>query len=166
MAKKGFDRKSFRKWLDILAKVVVKARDNHTCQIHIDDACAGAMPPGDNNCQWCHITGRNNNNLRWDLLNALTGCGHCHRWAHDNPVQFGRWLETTYPHIATYISMPVHNVHRTWKEDDYLEIERRLLEKAVELDVDFMWVPTSSGYREKFVRRLLETERRLNKEKS
>lgn len=162
MARKGFHRKAFRKWLDILAKVVVKARDSHTCQIHIDDKCAGTMMPGDHNCQWCHITGRNNNNLRWELLNALTGCGHCHRWAHDNPTKFGRWFNAKYPYVQTFLDLPEHDVHHTWKETDYLEIERRLLEKAVELDVDFMWVPTSSGYRGKFVRRLLETKRRLS----
>ena len=96
MAKK-FQARPFKRWLDALAREIVKTRDDRTCQIG-RPGCYGTMLPKDKNCQWCHIKSRNTNDLRWDAINALTGCGHCHQWAHANPDSFGVWFAEKYPH--------------------------------------------------------------------
>jgi hypothetical protein len=147
MAKK-FSKKAFRSWLDTLAKVCVKTRDNYTCQIKHDDKCAGRMQPLDKNCQWCHIESRSSNNWRWSPLGAICGCGHCHAWAHSKPVQFGIWFADKYPIRNVLLSMPISN--HTWRESDFKDMERRLLEIAVILKVDVLNVPTISGHRRRF----------------
>lgn len=40
-----------------------------------------------------HIRSRVRLNLRYDLENGLCLCHACHRWAHQNPVDFTWWLE-------------------------------------------------------------------------
>ena len=140
---KTFSRKAFREWLDILAKVCVKTRDNFTCQIQRPEdhtgACAGRMQPLDYNCQWCHIISRNSYNWRWSLLNALCGCGHCHNWAHANPVPFGIWFAEKYPIRNVLLNIPLRNV--TWRKSDFEDMERRLVEMAIILNVDILHIP-------------------------
>ena len=42
--------------------------------------------------------------LRYDPMNFLALCGGCHRWFwHDNPLQAGKWFETTYPERKVYL---------------------------------------------------------------
>ena len=143
-----FRKKPFRKWLDCLAKVIVKTRDDWTCQIQHDDECSGEMQPLSFNCQWCHIKSRNSNNFRWDLLNALTGCGHCHQWAHANPHEFGVWFEAKYPHRYKYLIqyIPIH----TWRESHYREVEKALISKAKDLNIRPEVVP--QAHRKRFMR--------------
>ena len=145
-----FKAKSFKKWLDILAAAVVKTRDNFTCQIVHDPACAGTMELLDQNCQCCHIISRSSNNTRWDLLNLITGCGHCHNWAHKNPVEFGIWFGGKYPHRLEYLRK-LPKASRTWKEADFRYWEDFLLKKAIDLNVDCMAV--NMAYRERFIRK-------------
>ena len=148
-----FSKKAIRSWLDTLAKVCVKTRDDFTCQIQ-HEGCAGAMMPLDNNCQWCHIVSRNSNNLRWVLLNALCGCGHCHQWVHANPTAFGVWFANKYPYRYDYLNAP--RKLRTWREPDFRLIEKQLLLKAIDLEVDVLHVPTISGHRRRFEIRIEE----------
>lgn len=157
MAKRKFHKRAFREWLDTLAKVVVKTRDDFTCQIQHDNECSGTMKPLDYDCQWLHIKSRKSNNLRWNLFNAMCGCGHCHGWAHDNPIAFGVWFTTKYPELYKYLNMP-RETH-TWRENDYKLIERQLLRKAIDLDVDFLTVPDRGrGYRDRFRKRIAELD--------
>ena len=148
-----FKKKAFRTWLDVLTKVVVKARDDYTCQ-----RCGKKLIPGDNNTQWCHIKSRKSNQWRWDLNDAITMCGSCHATTTDNPDEFGIWFKEKWPARHEHINTPYKP--RTWKEQDYKDVEAYLLEKAIELEVDFMHVPTSSGYRARFCRRIKEFQDR------
>ena len=129
MAKK-FRAKPLKKWLDTLAAAVVKTRDNSTCQIVHDPACAGTMLPLDQNCQCCHIISRGSNETRWDLFNLITGCGHCHKWGHDNPAEFGMWFRGKYPHRLQYLSQ-FPKEKRTWRESDFRYWETFLLQILV-----------------------------------
>jgi hypothetical protein len=149
-----FKVKPFKKWLDCLAGVIVKTRDNFQCQIVHDPACAGTMQPLDLNCQCCHIISRSSNNTRWDLLNLITGCGHCHNFAHKNPVEFGVWFAGKYRHRIDWIDCVSRQSKKTWRQSDFEEIERKLLQKAIDLNVDYLHVNTK--YRDRFKRRFEE----------
>lgn len=153
--KKKFNTKAFKKWLDVLCKVVVKTRDGFACQMRHDEKCSGTMVPLDFNCQWCHIKSRKSNNTRWDLLNAVTGCGHCHSWGHDNPNEFGVWFAMAFPARNHYLSIPKEL--KTWREDDFKEVEAFLLIKTIDLKVDPMNVP--AAYRIRFIRKIKDLER-------
>lgn len=150
-----FRVKPFKKWLDVLAAIIVKTRDDFTCQITHDSECTGGMSPLDENCQWCHIKSRNSNATRWEQLNAITGCGHCHAWAHANPVEFGIWFNTKYPHRKDAIEyLEILNRRKTWRKCDFELIESVLLQKAMNLNVDYMHVNTA--YRLRFKRKIEE----------
>lgn len=43
--------------------------------------------------QCAHIYSRRYVNTRWDLENSLCLCARCHRWGHDKPLDFARWVE-------------------------------------------------------------------------
>jgi len=155
MSRKRFSKKAFRDWLDTLAKVCVKTRDGFTCQIQHDSECAGTMESLDNNCQWCHIKSKKSYNLRWDFLNILCGCGHCHAWGHSNPNEFGVWFAKKYPWRDEYINMPRAN--KVWREPDFKEVESFLLGKAIDLEVDVLSIPDRArGYRKRFENKIKE----------
>src|SRR5574342_744519 len=59
-------------------------------------------------CEWCHSTvnqlqdahviSRSNKTLRWDIMNHLCLCSHCHRFKwHENPLLANQWFKETYP---------------------------------------------------------------------
>lgn len=148
-----FRKKPFREWLDVLAKTVVKTRDDFTCQINHNGKCSGSMEALSRDCQWVHIKSRKSNNTRWDMLNAICGCAHCHTWAHDNPDEFGLWFFDKYPYRSNYLNTV--RKHYTWREESYKHIERKLLEKAIDLKVDILNVPIR--YRQRFIKRIKET---------
>ena len=166
MAKRKFSKSAFREWLDTLAKVVVKTRDEFTCQINHDEDCSGTMTPLDNNCQWCHIKSKKSYNFRWELLDALCGCGHCHAWAHANPNEFGVWFAKKYSRRNEYLNIPRDN--RTWRECDFWDVEAFLLQKCIDLNVDVLNVPDRGGwkFRAKFLRRVDEFKHEALKEQN
>jgi hypothetical protein len=43
--------------------------------------------------QCCHIYSRRYRHTRWDTLNAVCMCAGCHFWAHQNPLDFSKWIE-------------------------------------------------------------------------
>lgn len=45
--------------------------------------------------QCAHIYSRKFGSVRFDPLNARCLCASCHRWGHDNPVDFGEWVQET-----------------------------------------------------------------------
>jgi hypothetical protein len=161
-----FRKKFFKLWLDQLCKVCVKTRDDFTCQIQqcqggkdpitgkFRPGCAGKMTFRDYNCQWCHVKSRSSNNLRWDLLNSICGCGHCHHWAHANPNEFGIWLANKFPARNDYINDRAKEPRKTWREEDFREIERMLLQKCIDLEVSLECF--SKKPRKRFIKRLEE----------
>lgn len=42
--------------------------------------------------QWCHIKSRKFQIIRWNPINHLCLCAKCHRWGHDEPDAFTRWI--------------------------------------------------------------------------
>ena len=110
------------------------------------------MEPLSPDCQWCHIKSARRYHSRWLMFNALCGCAHCHRWAHDNPVEFGEWFAKRLPHSAKLLAVP--REARTWREDDFRLIEQTLLIHAVDLKVDLLHFPEQ--YRKRFQRAVKE----------
>lgn len=156
MAKRKFNKVQFRKWLDCIAKVTCKTDDNFTCQMKLAEDCQGRMMPLDNNCQWCHIKSKQSYKVRWLPENAVTGCGQCHAYAHDNPDEFIEWFEEKYPHRNRIINVAKNKPDKTWKEDDFKAMEKELLIEAERVGVDYMNAPTTSGYNLKLKRKLEE----------
>ena len=46
------------------------------------------------NLHTAHIFSRKFNSVRFDEMNALCLCARCHRFAHDEPTEYTKWLET------------------------------------------------------------------------
>ena len=138
MAKKKFKKKPFRAWLDFLAKNVVKADANYTCEIQQANDCPVNLRPLDKNTQWIHIKSRNSNIVRWDTRNALCGCGQCHQWGHANPNEFGAWFADTYKYRNECINELIRRPPFPWKEEHFRAVERGLLIEAKECNLDYM----------------------------
>jgi len=111
-----FKAKQFKHWLDDLARATVKARDGHTCQW-----CK--VKVSGYNCQWSHIRSRKYNNTRWQMSNAVTLCGRCHRRWHDEPLAGAEWLYTSPPKCV----YDYEHVEGTWHQDDFEMVEKYLL---------------------------------------
>jgi hypothetical protein len=50
-----------------------------------------------NYVQWVHIRSRKYLSVRWEETNNLSLCAGCHRWAHDQPDAFTKWIDNKYP---------------------------------------------------------------------
>ena len=133
MAKKKFKKRPFKKWLDNLCKNVIKARDGRVCQ-----KC-GVRIINPYDCQWSHIKSRKANATRWLLTNALTLCGRCHAWAHANPDEYGLWFASQWPQSARINIEEAMNIH-PWKQWDFEDAERYLLEKSIDFDMPIEWL--------------------------
>ena len=79
------------------------------------------------NLQCCHIYSRKYNSVRFDEQNAVCLCARCHRWGHDNPTDFTKWLET-------FINLDRLREKRNkivkYKLDDWLQLEAVLKQKV------------------------------------
>ena len=122
-----FKAKPFKKWLDTLARVCVKERDDWTCQYEkCPKTCSGV--------DWHHVRYRTLNHLRWDLLNAISLCSSCHgEWHHGPKMQV--WFKQKYPARFDWIYSKGRH-EGTWKEQDFREVEAYLIQKCLDLDVD------------------------------
>ncbi len=69
------------------SKVVRQAAD-YTCE-----HCGVKGPRMEN----CHIFGRRAAVTRYDLLNCICMCHHCHRTFTENPIDFRNWVESRWP---------------------------------------------------------------------
>lgn len=156
MAKRNFAKKQFRKWLDCIAKVTCKTDDNFTCQMLLSENCSGTMMPLSNNCQWCHIKRKKSYNVRWLPENAITGCGSCHAFAHDNPDEFIEWFAKKYPHRLKIIDEAKRKPSKTWYESDFRQMEAALMLEAKRVGVDYINVPKGDGFPERMNRKLRE----------
>jgi len=78
-----------------------------------------------NKLNHAHVIGRANKALRYDILNAMCLCVHCHFWWHENPTESGLWFAEKYPERKTYLDWAkLKFVDRT--EDDF-----KILEAAI-----------------------------------
>ena len=154
MAKRKFSKKAFKLWLDCIAKLTCKTDDNFTCQIRLSDNCAGAMMPLDFNCQWCHIKSKKSYNVRWLFEDAITGCGSCHVYAHDNPDSFIQWFAKKYPHRLKIIDEAMRKPSKTWYESDFKAMEQELLLEAKRVGVDYLNAPIMNRWRMRLKRKL------------
>ena len=164
MAKK-FNKKAFKKWLDALCRVVVKERDGWQCRWCKKSQLEGL------DCQWSHINSRTTNCVRWDLLNSLTLCSGCHGDAHAHETVFYGWLQNKHPYLLDYLNEEIDGVPRCkartlWKEDNFLAVERALLLKALDLDVDPYKIKNDDGgekgtemYRKRLIKKLKEVSK-------
>ncbi len=156
MAKRKFSRKAFRGWLDCIAKLTCKTDDSFTCQMQLSDNCSGTMMALDFDCQWCHIKSKKSYNLRWLAENAITGCGSCHAYAHDNPDEFIRWFTEKYPHRIAIIDKYNRMPSRTWRQLDFEILEKELLQDALAVGVDYLNAPIMNRWRNRLKRKLEE----------
>lgn len=154
MAKRKFRKKEFKIWLDCISKITCKTDDNFTCQIRLSNNCSGRMVPFDNNCQWCHIKSKQSYKVRWLAENAITGCGSCHAYAHDNPDEFIVWFKKTYPHRDKIITEVKNKPSKTWREEDFKLMEKELLIEAKSVGVDYINMTEWHGYRMRLKKKL------------
>lgn len=139
-----FKPKPYKEWLDELAKLCCKTRDNWTCQF-----CKKTVGGWD--CNAHHIKCRKHNYLRWDLINLLTLCAACHRVKfHDGP-EGAVWFEGKYPDRYKYILGKKPDIG-TWRESDFLEVEEYLIQKCRDLEVDVAQM--NEKYRSRLIRKL------------
>lgn len=91
-------RKQLRNALDEELKQVCRLRDNYTCQ-----HCGKHVEGQDAHTSHV-ITKGQGYKLRWDLLNVLLLCFHCHRqfW-HDSGEGIG-WFKEKYPYRWEYLN--------------------------------------------------------------
>lgn len=76
-----------------------------------------------------HVYGRNNHRLRWEPRNGVCLCARCHRYFHDNPLEFANWFrESSRWTDAWYLASQNRNgpIKRTLQ--DYLNLEQGLRE--------------------------------------
>ena len=147
-----FKTKAFKKWLDHIAGVAVKTRDNFTCQLNMSPDCLGSMQPGDLRCQACHIESRKNNITRWDPLNIITGCANCHGASHSSPLLFALWFAKKYPNRVGHLEQSAKEPLRTWRQSDFEREEKDLFEYCIDMNVDYLSVNTK--HRARYKRRI------------
>lgn len=75
--------------------------------------------------QTAHIYSRRYVNLRYDINNVLCLCASCHRWAHDNPLDFITWFSKDYDDRAVYL-MTKKRIIKKWTADDYKKVIKEL----------------------------------------
>ena len=139
-----FKATPFKTWLDSLARVCTKTRDDWTCQY---DECEGRIQ----GVEWHHVRYRTLNHLRWDLINGISLCGACHRMWH-NGAKIQVWYGQRYPdRLAHLYTKP--RLLGTWKEDDFLDIEKYLLGKCVDLGVD-PYMVSNKAHRNRLIKKL------------
>lgn len=80
--------KQLKSGLDILWSKTIKARDKYACC-----RCHKFYDEGSKGINAHHIFSRVHNSTRFSLLNGVTLCVGCHRFAHREPLIFHRWLE-------------------------------------------------------------------------
>lgn len=72
--------------------------------------------------QWCHIVGRANLRLRWEMFNALSMCAGHHVWFTNHPIDFAEFVRTQYP--AKWALIMQHRWERF--DGDYEKVLSRL----------------------------------------
>ena len=99
MAKKS-KRAKLTKVLDGLCLKIVRLETNNLCQ-----RC-GKYVTGSNSHP-AHIVpkGKGASWRRFDLINILHLCFHCHRWWHENPLESAEYFRKKFPIRAEYLKI-------------------------------------------------------------
>ena len=85
--------------------------------------------------QCAHIVSRRFTATRWDENNALCLCAGCHRWGHDNPIEFTKFVtDLLGDEIVEGVLEQARNYTGTIKRVDYEELIAGLKEKVAALD--------------------------------
>ena len=125
MAKKR-SRKNIIKKLDDLVRLIVRLRDEDTCQW-----CKRTVYGKDS--QVSHVRSRKYYATRWALSNVKLLCAKCHfRW-HDNPIEAAAWFDSAFPARRSWILEAGRTPICVYRDSDLIEIEAALKAKLKEL---------------------------------
>src|SRR3989304_2916765 len=65
-------------------------------------------------------------NLRFDPMNTLSMCGHCHNfWWHLEPAQSWDWFKQTFPGRYEYL-LEAKNKRVVWTQDKLTEVREKV----------------------------------------
>lgn len=125
--KKKSDRAKRLEYADSLARGLVHARGY--CQAAGLDRikCGGSL-------QWCHIEGRSNKRLKWELWNALCMCAGHHTYYTHHPIEWSIFIEEKFPENHKLIRK---YINESWDKDiektiKYLEKEKENSSNAID----------------------------------
>lgn len=95
---KKVSRKTLRKKLWDLCKIIIRRRDEHICQ-----KC-GKYVEG-TNCQTSHVIPISYSlRMAYDVVNLKILCYHCHfMWWHKNPLAAHEWFKNKFPFRYEYL---------------------------------------------------------------
>lgn len=105
--------------LDNIVKQIVRLRDNGCCQY-----CG--KPASGQNAHTAHVYAKKTHRLRWDLLNLLLLCFHCHiEKFHRNPFEIQEgWFRQKYPARYEYLQRIHDKIVRYTNSDLELKLIR------------------------------------------
>lgn len=117
-------KRTIRQWIRLLDREMgALVRSKKFC-----DHCGGEYE----RMEWCHVIGRSNKTLRWDILNALTMDARCHKWWwHENPLESAKWFREKYPGRYEYL-MKAKNVVLRRTDEDYQKILDAIRNKEID----------------------------------
>lgn len=75
--------------------------------------------------EWVHIKSRRYLSTRWVMENCMCLCSSCHRWFHNNPDLFVRWINQKWPDR-------IDKLNEIFKDKVKLTLQDRL---AIEVDL-------------------------------
>lgn len=122
------EKQKIKDRLDELLRIATRLRDNDTCQ-HCGKRVSGS------DSHTAHIVSKAQTLwLRWDLLNVLVLCTHCHfQWWHAHPLEAGEWFRQTFPARQAYLETKRQEKRQTMRVSDLLAKEQYLKDKIEEL---------------------------------
>ena len=127
MAKKKTWRQRLDKTNNDLARLVVRARDEDTCQ------WCGAKCYGKDSHPHHIIRRAHSLYLKWDLLNLVVLCKKCHSKYHHTETDGLPWFQAKFPARWAYLE-PRKNILAGWQvKSDYEQIRDGLKAKLAEL---------------------------------
>lgn len=129
-------RKRLVERLDATCRLAVKLRDDYTCQY------CGKRNMKD--CHWSHIIAGRGYFLRWNMLNSMVKCYHCHRWLwHAGKINKDGWFKKKFPARWNYLHgyqndqkgmfMPRCNIVWKYTDVELEEILENLKQKVIDL---------------------------------
>lgn len=93
MKRKKSPKQKLAEKADVLVRKIVQDRDR---------VCQKCGSPHAN--QPSHVYSRGDKRLRWDALNILWMCYHCHiHWWHKEPIEATEWFKKKYPDRYRYL---------------------------------------------------------------
>jgi 5-methylcytosine-specific restriction endonuclease McrA len=126
MAKKKTWRQKLTKACDDLLRVVIRLRDEDTCQ------WCGKHVEGEDSHPHHIIRRAHSLYLRWDLLNLVLLCKKCHAKYHHRETDGLPWFQAKFPARWTYLDVAKNRL-TAWRKGDYERIRDGLRDKRDEL---------------------------------